>query len=184
MVLVFIVHALFCNEASNRGSTLKYWEAYAPLTKNIDDNCRNIEHENLVSIINRVNSEYSFRRDVANNKELIDQGTETGIFRLKNSLIPNVHSVLWKSSNGYAFVFVMVAGENITSAVDILGLIVKYSLSIFNMAENQDSQLLQYPEKMVALLHVFLPAGQLLFLNHRLIKQLERDLNKILSDKK
>ncbi|XP_065677770.1 uncharacterized protein LOC101236065 isoform X2 [Hydra vulgaris] len=174
MVLVFIVHALFCNEASNRGSTLKYWEAYAPLTKNIDDNCRNIEHENLVSIINRVNSEYSFRRDVANNKELI----------LKNSLIPNVHSVLWKSSNGYAFVFVMVAGENITSAVDILGLIVKYSLSIFNMAENQDSQLLQYPEKMVALLHVFLPAGQLLFLNHRLIKQLERDLNKILSDKK
>ncbi|XP_065650857.1 uncharacterized protein LOC101236065 isoform X4 [Hydra vulgaris] len=174
MVLVFIVHALFCNEASNIGSTLKYWEAYAPLTKNIDDNCRNIEHENLVSIINRVNSEYVFRRDVANNKELI----------LKNSLIPNVHSVLWKSSNGYAFVFVLVAGENITSAVDILGLIVKYSLSIFNMAENQDSQLLQYPEKMVALLHVFLPAGQLLFLNNRLIKQLERDLNKILSDKK
>ena len=34
----------------------------------------------------------------------------------------------------------MVAGENITSAVDILGLIVKYAISIFNMTENQDSQ--------------------------------------------
>lgn len=45
------------------------------------------------------------------------------------------------------------------------------------------TQIMLKGEKLSAILHVFLPNGQLLFINHKLMKQLEKNLDNILSVK-
>ena len=61
--------------------------------------------------------------------------------------------------------------------------LVSYISSSFNMAEEGLRQLSSYPEKVAAVTHVFLPAGQLLVMNHKVVRQFQRDLEKIFADK-
>ncbi|XP_057309450.1 AP-5 complex subunit sigma-1-like isoform X3 [Hydractinia symbiolongicarpus] len=139
------------------------------------------EKEILSFIMARVQTEYIFRKQVGNK----EQSIETGIFKVsKNELFSSSCNVQWQACYGCAFVMLMSVSENVTLAEHVLAMIVGYATNIFNMVEEGYNQLIAYPDKMVALLHVFLPSGQLIFMNHRLVKQFEKDLDKILSEKK
>ena len=114
--------------------------------------------------------------------------TEQGIFRMRGySFFTDGEDarVLWRSSavGGCAFVMLLSSGDNVPLGELVLSHVCGYVTSTLNMAEEGVRDVVAHPEKVTAVTHVFLPAGQLLVMNHRVVKQLEKDLEKILAGK-
>ena len=73
--------------------------------------------------------------------------------------------------------------ENRLQAENVLSIIVKYSHDyILNLEQNM-AEILIKGERIAAILQLYLPNGQVAFLNNKVIKQLEKQLETILSAK-
>lgn len=132
----------------------------------------------------QVQSEYTFRRATsAFGSEATGAGTpeddhnapESGVFRQHSGLV-----IVWQAVQGTGFCLLCEADENRLLAENVLGLIVKYIQDHVKSAEQPPAEVMLKPDRVTAVIHQFLPNGQLLFLNHRAVKQLEKELELIL----
>lgn len=107
-----------------------------------------------------------------------DDGTldfEVCHFRLnKKDPFPSDMRVVWLSVNGFGVALVCYHYENRLLAEMILKLLTRH-LNDFCRFTLQPSELFSKPEKVQIVLNKFLPYGQLLFMNHRLVRMLERE---------
>ena len=71
--------------------------------------------------------------------------------------------------------------ENQLQAENILSIIVKYSHDCILNQEQNMAEILTKGEKIATILQLYLPNGQITFLNNKVIKQLEKQLETLLS---
>ena len=82
-----------------------------------------------------------------------------------------------------AYVLVCELDENRLLAESTLALLVRLVLDHVTSHEQKTAEVMLKAEKMAAILHQFLPNGQLLFLNHKAIAQFEKQLEKLFTGK-
>jgi len=145
------------------------------------------EKNGLSYISKRIQAEFLFRNQVAashNNPKAVT-GSESGVFRIKdNNYFSQSFTVVWHAALGCAFVLVLKPEENKGLADTNLNTIVKYVATVLDLPElDPKQQIINNPDKVACILNVFLPSGQLLALNHRALKVLQKELEKLLSDK-
>ena len=81
-----------------------------------------------------------------------------------------------------AFVMICETDENRIQAENVLNLIIKYVIEHVNITIDQKvAEIMLKGEKISSILHIFLPNGQILFMNHKLIRQFEKQLEVVLS---
>jgi len=178
--------------SSQNDNKLCYWEPYIALADK--DRCngeiRVQENENIDLVLSRVTEELLFQEEVKS--LVIDQSSKVSMDPLCGTLSLSKDqlnckfpcNVIWETCFKCCFMLVIDKNENIALAENILKLIIRYATNIFNMIEEHEKQIRLYPERMTAVLHIFLPSGKLIFMNHRVVKQFEKDLDKILSERK
>ena len=171
--------------------TICYWEPYIFVANQEPSSCEdNSMHEKqaLNYILSRVQTEYSFRKEceeqTINNSNTDEEPnkvkSEQGIFRVcGHEFLRDESRVLWRSGPGCAFVLLLFPGENILLAELVIAHLSTYVSNSLNLGEDLVKQVIACPDKVASVTHVFLPAGQLLVMNHRVVKQLEKDLEKI-----
>lgn len=71
--------------------------------------------------------------------------------------------------------------ENRLQAENVLSIIVKYSHDY--ILEQNMAEILIKGERIASILQLYLPNGQIIFLNNKVIKQLEKQLETLLSAK-
>ncbi|XP_065898117.1 AP-5 complex subunit sigma-1-like isoform X2 [Dysidea avara] len=154
-----------------------------------DDAQRYARKVNLRSVASRVQSEYSFRISCKLKEEYgtDDKGSgliEKGYFKLfAGEPFPVDSIVVWLVSGqqcGHALV--CLTDENNLLADNVLQVIAKATHDNI-LRDNSLAEILLKPERMAAIVHQFLPNGQLLFMNHKLVKQYEKQLDSILAAK-
>ena len=82
-----------------------------------------------------------------------------------------------------AYVMVCELDENRLLAEVVLSLLVRLIREHVTSLEQKNAEILLKAEKTAAILHYFLPSGQLLFMNHKLIAQYEKELERTLATK-
>ncbi|KAH9520446.1 AP-5 complex subunit sigma-1 [Bulinus truncatus] len=102
---------------------------------------------------------------------------DTGHFKLyKHDPFTDDMCVIWTSVCGVILSFVCYTHENRLQAQSVLRLLVR-QLYLRNIL--QPTEILAKPDKVYLLLTKFLPEGILLFMNHRLIRQFEREVDSL-----
>jgi AP-5 complex subunit sigma-1 len=91
--------------------------------------------------------------------------------------------VTWTVVEECAYVLVCELDENRLLAETVLALLTRLIREHVTSLEQKNAEILLKCEKTGAILHHFLPSGQLLFMNHRLVAQYERQLEKTLAAK-
>ena len=82
-----------------------------------------------------------------------------------------------------AYVLVCELDENRLLAEMVLATLVRLIQEHVTAMEQKNAEIILKAEKMAAILHHFLPNGQLLFMNHKLTAQCEKQLEKTLAAK-
>lgn len=143
-----------------------------------------LREKHLKQIAARVNSEFRFKRacnlelviDSANSDSRQTGMLESGVFRLPvGKPLPTEKHVIWQVSESCGFTIILSPDENKALAENILDIIIKYLRQIFKSFD-QYSELMENMDKIASVLHYFLPNGQLIFMNHRLMQQLEKEM--------
>lgn len=81
-----------------------------------------------------------------------------------------------------AFVLICEVDENRIQAENVLSLIIKHIIEhVIITIDQKVAEIMLKGEKVSAILHIFLPNGQILFMNHKLIRQLEKQLETVLN---
>ncbi|CAG5120140.1 unnamed protein product [Candidula unifasciata] len=108
------------------------------------------------------------------NSDAIVPEFETGHFRLiKGDPFPQDMRVIWISVNGVGVAFVCYDYDNrVQGEITLRVLVRKLHECRFIL---QPSEIFNRPEKIDILLNKFVPCGHTLFMNHRVIKQLEKE---------
>jgi AP-5 complex subunit sigma-1 len=134
-----------------------------------------------------VHSEYQFRRSVANrtvDEDLQRLSTddqlpefETGFFRLPDGE-PFVTEkvVCWMGAGTIAFSLVCDSGENRILAESVLKLIIRFMQDYLRVM-NQPTEVCLKADRVGLILSRFLPDGNLIFMNNRVIRQLEKEVD-------
>ncbi|EDV20351.1 uncharacterized protein TRIADDRAFT_61078 [Trichoplax adhaerens] len=146
--------------------------------------------EKLLAIAQRVQSEYSFKR-VTQRSDLYDEllvasaeyglNLEGGAFRsLRGEPFESEKAILWLGRDNNGFALVCDTHENRMLAENTLRLLCKFlQPHIKNTSQGTEPVLLV--DRIAAIVNRFLPNGQLLFLNHRIIRHFEKELEMLLS---
>lgn len=190
MVLGFLIQTI--SSDTDVVPSVCYWEPYgfvAEKQRNNITETNNKEKICLNYILSRVQAEYIFRKEVTETnadvqEEALKEKNEHGIFRMSGyDFLSNECYVLWQTMFGCAFLLILSPTENTPLAELVLSQLVSYITSSFNILEEGLRQLSTYPEKIAAVTHIFLPAGQLLVMNHKVVRQFQKDLEKIFAEK-
>ncbi|XP_046864984.1 AP-5 complex subunit sigma-1-like [Xenia sp. Carnegie-2017] len=170
---------IFANEKTVSGNALA-------------DDQREINKKNIAFVASKVQSEFSFRgavnTSISNAGELAkNTGPNTamtsGIFRLYPAQpFTTEKIVIWKVQKSCGMGMICERYENRIMAEAILVKILKFAQQHCNLLERPHEVVLK-PDRMEAVLHHFLPSGQLLFMNHRVVRQLEKELNLTINNK-
>lgn len=150
----------------------------------------------LLQVAQRVQSEYSFRYVAAGSSnggtqelsgllstEEILSHMKAGVFRLSPGNPFQVERVvLWKGSTNCGFALICERDENRLVAENILNLIVR-NLQEYCQIILQPSEAILKADKVTTILHHFLPEGQLLFMNNRFLRHVEKELEQVMNAK-
>lgn len=140
------------------------------------------------AVADEVQSEYSFRMATSGRSYelemqiLLTEGTlpefEIGYFRLSPSgatATKEEKIVVWLAALNTAFSFVCDVNENRLLAESVLKLLIKY-LQDYCRAVSEPNLVLAKPDRVALIVDQFLPKGKLLFMNHRVVRQFEKEL--------
>jgi len=159
---------------------------------NVDE--RESRKEQLLQVAQRVQSEYSFRYVAsggASNEDLSGLSStdellshlKTGVFRLSPGNPFKVERVvLWKGLANCGFALICEKDENRLVAENILNVIIR-QLQEYCQIILQPSEAILKADKVSAITHQFLPGGQLLFMNNRFLRQVEKELEQVMNTK-
>ncbi|KAK6174144.1 hypothetical protein SNE40_017475 [Patella caerulea] len=188
-----MVYAFLINTIVPGTPRLIYYDIYGQ--DGVADESRDITGDVLKSIrkaqiqlvSERVHSEYQFRRAISgrsveedvlrvSNDDTLPE-FEVGFFRLGMGEIFNRERyVVWLGAGYTAFSVVCEISENRLLAESVLRLLIRY-LQEHVRVLTQPSETGLRSERVGVVLNTFLPSGNLLFLNHRLIRQLEKEVD-------
>ena len=164
------------------------------------DHHRKAQKKYILQIAQDVHSEYAFRTKTTNRsfeKDMLtlqNEGTlpnfELGFFRCpypqcqspqpgqdageRGRCKDNV--AVWLAALNCAFVLVCKKHENRLVAESVLKLVIKHLVGHLRVL-TQPTEVVLKPDKVTLVLRQFLPAGQLLPMNHRVIRQFEKELD-------
>lgn len=158
--------------------------------KTASTSMRTMRKERLQAVAEEIQSEYGFRVATSNRsydvelQTLLNEGTlpdfEIGFFRLASD-IEEVHSsnndkvVVWLAALNCAFSLICDENENRMVAESVLKLLIKYSQDYCRILGEPNNALTR-PERIALIENQFLPNGKLLFMNHRVVRQFEKEL--------
>lgn len=194
MVYAFLMQILPSHGGGNEKIKMVYSEVFGT-GMNMDapvEEQRQLREDQLVFISARVCSEFIFKKasststgdETASSESKLLSSIEAGVFRLpKDKPLPVEKHVIWQAISNIGFAMVLSSEENKALAENVMNVIVQYILQMFRSADSLEEMVLN-PDKIATVLHVFLPNGQILFMNHRVVKQLEKEINQILNEKK
>ncbi|XP_077992682.1 AP-5 complex subunit sigma-1-like [Glandiceps talaboti] len=154
---------------------------------------RTVRKEQIEIVAKQVQSEFSFRRAVSGrtfdeevqilNSSESSLPYETGIFRLRDGdPFKEERLVVWTGTVNCAFVLVCYKHENRIQAESVLRTIVRY-LQEYVRVISRPTEAMTKADKVTTVIHQFLPNGQILFMNHRVIRQFEKEMEALLSGK-
>ncbi|CAL1544465.1 unnamed protein product [Lymnaea stagnalis] len=107
---------------------------------------------------------------------------ETGHFKLyKGDPFSEDMRVIWTAVNGLILAFICHSHENRKQAEITLCLLVR-QLHILCKSILQPNEIISKPDRVQIVLSKFLPDGNLLLMNHRTIKQMEREVESLLKN--
>ncbi|XP_068706485.1 AP-5 complex subunit sigma-1-like isoform X1 [Montipora foliosa] len=150
----------------------------------------------LLQVAQRVQSEYSFQyvasassissagdmSGLLSTEELLSH-LKAGVFRLPCGNPFKVERVvLWRGLANSGFALICEKDENRLVAENILNLIIRH-LQEYCQIILQPSEAILKADKVTAIIHHFLPEGQLLFMNNRFLRQVEKDLEQVMNTK-
>lgn len=137
-----------------------------------------------------VHSEYQFRRAVAgsfveddmqrfgNEESLPD--FESGIIRLPGGkFFQDDKSAVWLGAGNSGFTMVCDKGENLMLAESVLKLVIRFLQEHTRILGQQTENLLKC-DRITMVVEQFLPNGILLFMNHRVVRQTEKELETLM----
>ena len=144
----------------------------------------------------QVQSEFSFLRASAQSLSDVGMGLvnredektahEHGLFRIRPGMpFPGTESkvVLWEATAGAGYALVCEEEENRVVGAQILRLLVQYLQEHVKSVEQPTAEYMLKADRVMGVLHQFLPNGQLLFLNSRAVRQLEKELETLMQSK-
>ena len=159
----------------------------------LDGNRKKIK-DHLTEIAEQVHSEYQFRREANNlspeedilrlNNDDTLPDFEVGHFRTTasqesfatQSFEPgDFQHVTWMGAALTAFAFVCDPTENRANSVQILKLLIRF-LQEHVRVLTQPSEVVNRLDRVAEVTERIIPDGSLLFLNHRFVRQIEKDL--------
>ncbi|XP_045190438.2 AP-5 complex subunit sigma-1-like [Mercenaria mercenaria] len=137
-------------------------------------------------VASQVHSENLFRRSVTGRTleediQAISQEDqlpefELGFFRLKKSqLFVDDKVVVWFGAGNTGFTLILHKEENRVLAENVLKLLIKYFQEYLRVL-NQPAEAALKADRVCLILHKFLPDGSLIFMNHRVVRAIEREL--------
>lgn len=107
----------------------------------------------------------------------------TGMFVHSSTLKPYYETdkvVIWCAVTTTAFAFILDNDENRLLANIVLKFIVKY-LQDYGQAMTKPKDIVSKPDVVMNIIDCLLPEGQLRFMNHKVVKDLERNLEQMVS---
>ena len=158
-----------------------------------DGDCANVRatrKERLLSVAEEIQSEYGFRVATSNRsydmelQTMLSEGTlpdfEIGFFRLspdsEDICTSNEEKVVvWLAALNCAFSLICDENENRIVAENVLKLLIKY-LQDYCRILGEPNNAFRRPDRVALIENQFLPNGKLLFMNHRVIRQFEKEL--------
>lgn len=151
---------------------------------------RAVRKERLQSIAEEIQSEYGFRVATSNRsfdtelQTLLNEGTlpdfEIGFFRLSPDTVHICTSkdekiVVWLAALNSGFSLICDTNENRILAESVLKTLIKY-LQDYCRILGEPNNALTRSDRVALIENQFLPNGKLLFMNHRVIRQFEKEL--------
>ncbi len=161
--------------------------ASAKNTSQAEINPRLLRKEDTSLIARQAHSEYTFRKAVSERTaysvtmpgmsvEDMMFGAEIGSFRLAaGDPYPTERIAIWLGVAGTGFTFVCDKHENRQQAESVLKLLARY-LQEHAQALTTPENIMLKSDRVATVVHYFLPCGRLLFMNHTMIKQIEKDM--------
>ncbi|XP_033633229.1 AP-5 complex subunit sigma-1-like [Asterias rubens] len=155
---------------------------------------RTVRKEQLALVARQVQSEYSFRKAVHGGDHaeqdtsfsgLLDDPSqfEHGMFRLKGGdPFQGEKITVWLGLGSVGLALICEKNENRLLAEGALKLLARY-LQEHVQVLTQPAELLTKGDRVAVIVHQFLPSGRLLFMNHAVTKQIERDMDNLLRGK-
>ena len=154
------------------------------------DIMRSLRKQALQEVAESVQSAYEFRRTVSGrsieqdlnrlqNEDILPD-FELGFLRLPaDELYHREKVAVWLCAANCGFSLVCHKHENRVVAENVLKLIIKYLQEHLRIL-NQPTESLRKGDRVELVLGKFLPRGQLLFLNSRVVRQYEKELDSVM----
>ncbi|XP_065843662.1 AP-5 complex subunit sigma-1-like [Oscarella lobularis] len=189
MVYAFLVHTV--NPGPCRILFAAFYGCEDSESEIPDEKLRARRKEQLNQIAEQVQSEFSFRSSTTGTKysgegisdELLAV-KETGFFRLASGCpFKESKFVLWMTQARCGYTIVMEEDENRILAENVLNLMLRLIDVYVKKQDETTIQILLKADKMASVVHLFLPNGQLQFINHRVVEQYQKELELLLSGK-
>ncbi|XP_078382760.1 AP-5 complex subunit sigma-1-like isoform X3 [Oculina patagonica] len=190
MVYAFLVHSLVPGPCRVLYSSSFVHESPPDGVASEDERAR--RKEQLLQVAQRVQSEYSFRYVASGNDSQEDFSGLSSTDDSKCALADRLSSgnpyqvervVLWKGLANSGFTLVCEKDENRLIAENILDLIIRHLQEYCQIILNPSEAILKV-DKVAAIIHQFLPNGQLLFMNNRYLRQVEKELEQVMNLKR
>ena len=161
-------------------------------TEQIPGESRTRRKERLQSIAEEIQSEYGFRVATSNRsfdielQTLLSEGTlpdfEIGFFPLSENTVNISRStskeekiVVWLAALNCGFSLICNTNENRILAESVLKILIKYFQDYCRIL-GEPNNVLTKSDRVALIENQFLPNGKLLFMNHRVIRQFEKEL--------
>ncbi|XP_012682268.2 AP-5 complex subunit sigma-1 [Clupea harengus] len=189
MVCGFLIHTISSVSAlSAGGSRVLYSRVFGPEdnTEADPERRRLLQKERLLALARRVRTAVCLYRDAAGTscvecvlgEEAVALGeAEFGVLRLSaGEPFPAERTVLWLGVQNLAFTLVCEMHENLLLAEGTLRNIARHCMEELRLL-GPGSEILLKSDRIDALLHRYVPHGQLLFLNHRFTHILDKELS-------
>ena len=143
--------------------------------------------ESISEVVRRIQIEFSFQFSAnflaSSSKADENNISVNGTFLLhSNDPFPCQQVVVWRVSSGIGYALICDIAENLSLADYVLEVLIRVILDNISQ-ELTGPKILLEAEKITGILHVFLPSGTLLFMNHKIVRHLEKDVEAILSAK-
>ncbi|XP_078382761.1 AP-5 complex subunit sigma-1-like isoform X4 [Oculina patagonica] len=182
MVYAFLVHSLVPGPCRVLYSSSFVHESPPDGVASEDERAR--RKEQLLQVAQRVQSEYSFRYVASGNDSQEDFSGLSSTDELSSGNPYQVERVvLWKGLANSGFTLVCEKDENRLIAENILDLIIRHLQEYCQIILNPSEAILKV-DKVAAIIHQFLPNGQLLFMNNRYLRQVEKELEQVMNLKR
>ncbi|XP_033756895.1 AP-5 complex subunit sigma-1-like [Pecten maximus] len=184
MVNAFIIHTLLPGPCR-----VLYQQVYGVVkrdtteTRSADSDLRTVRKQTIQEVASEVHSEYQFRRAVSNRtveqdmQRLSNEDTlpemEQGFLRLPET---DNKIAVWQGTGNTCCTLVCNETENRMLAENVLKLLLRFLQEHLRLI-HQPVEVVNKPDKVAIVINRFLPSGQLLFMNHRMVRQLEKEMD-------